>query len=120
MENRKQIVAGNWKMHKTYDEGMALVNEIISKTHEGNVQVVLGVPFIHLKGAADLTANIPYISLASQNCHEKESGAYTGEVSADMLLSVGAEYVILGHSERREHFKESNEVLSKKAEHAIS
>ena len=60
------------------------------------------------------------MKLAGQNCHDKDSGAYTGEISADMLLSVGAEYVILGHSERREHFKESNEVLSKKVEHAIA
>jgi len=120
MENRQQIAAGNWKMNKTYDEGISFVNELLEKTNEENVLIVLGVPFVHLKGIADSVANTANIKLAAQNSHEKESGAYTGEISADMLLSVGAEYVILGHSERREHYKESNEVLCKKVEHAIS
>ena len=120
MENRQQIAAGNWKMNKTYDEGISFVNELLEKTNEENVLIVLGVPFVHLKGIADSVANTANIKLAAQNSHEKESGAYTGETSAEMLLSVGAEYVILGHSERREHYKESNEVLSKKVEHAIS
>lgn len=120
MENRQQIAAGNWKMNKTYDEGISFVNELLEKTNEENVLIVLGVPFVHLKGIADSVTNTANIKLAAQNSHEKESGAYTGEISADMLLSVGAEYVILGHSERREHYKESNEVLCKKVEHAIS
>ncbi len=120
MENRQQIAAGNWKMNKTYDEGISFVNELLEKTNEENVLIVLGVPFVHLKGIADSVANTANIKLAAQNSHEKESGAYTGEISADMLLSVGAEYVILGHSERREHYKESNEVLCKKVEHSIS
>ncbi len=120
MENRQQIAAGNWKMNKTYDEGIDLVNELIEKTNEENTLAILGVPFIHLKGVADLVANVPNIKLAAQNCHEKENGAYTGEISASMILSVGAEYVILGHSERREYYKESNEVLSKKVDHVLS
>jgi triosephosphate isomerase len=120
MENRQQIAAGNWKMNKTFDEGIGLVNELIAKEKNENTLVILGTPFIHLKSVADLIANIPNMKLAGQNCHEKESGAYTGETSADMLLSVGADYVILGHSERREHYKESNEMLSKKVDHAIS
>lgn len=120
MENRQQIAAGNWKMNKTYSEGISLVEEIIEKTRDGKILVILGVPFIHLNGVADLVANVPYIKLAAQNCHEKANGAFTGETSAEMALSAGAEYVILGHSERREHYKESNEVLSKKVAHAIS
>ncbi len=120
MENRQQIAAGNWKMNKTFEEGIALVKEIIEKSNNERTLVILAVPFTHLNGIADLVAPIPNIKLAAQNCHEKESGAFTGEISANMLLSVGADYVILGHSERREHFKESNEVLAKKVEHAIS
>ncbi len=120
MENRQQIAAGNWKMNKTFEEGIAFVNELLEKTNEESAMTILGVPYIHLKGIADLISNTQNIKLAAQNCHEKESGAYTGEISADMLLSVGAEYVILGHSERREHYKESNEVLSKKVDHALS
>lgn len=120
MEKRQQIAAGNWKMNKNFDEGINLVNDLIAKERSENTLVILGTPFIHLKSIADLTADIPNIKLAGQNCHQKESGAFTGETSAEMLLSVGAEYVILGHSERREHFKESNEVLLKKVDHAIS
>ncbi len=127
MENRLQIAAGNWKMNKTYSEGIELVKELIERTKEGRAMVILGVPFIHLKGVADLIASADStggqtssIKLAAQNCHYEEKGAFTGEISVDMLLSVGTEYVILGHSERREHFKESNEILSKKVEHAIS
>lgn len=120
MENRKLIAAGNWKMNKTFEEGIALAKEIVEKTNEGKAQIILGVSFIHLKSIADMITGVPHIQLAAQNCHEKASGAYTGEISAEMLLSVGANYVIIGHSERREHYNESNEVLSKKVEHAIS
>src|SRR6478672_4189509 len=101
---RQNLVAGNWKMNLTYPEGQALVTELATL-------VVLCVPFPYLTG---IKQHLPAsgFHLGAQNCHQKESGAFTGEVSARMLASVGAEYVILGHSERRQYFREDDELLS--------
>lgn len=117
---RQAIVAGNWKMNKNYAEGRDLAKKIVELLQPGEVKVILCPPFIHLNQIGRIIDGISNLSLGGQNCHQKESGAYTGEVSAPMLRSVGAEYVILGHSERREYFKESNDLLAQKADQALS
>ncbi|WKN33162.1 triose-phosphate isomerase [Porifericola rhodea] len=113
---RKKIVAGNWKMNKNLEEGQALASEVKHMAEDelsGDVQLIMCTPFIHLSTLKGLLKGSA-IGLGAQNCSEHESGAYTGETSVDMLKSVGVEYVILGHSERREYFNESNELLAKK------
>ncbi len=116
---RKQIVAGNWKMNKIFPDGMNLINEIIEKGNNLNdVQLIVAPPFIFLSDAAKMLKNTN-IGLASQNCSNKESGAFTGEISAEMLKSTGAEYVILGHSERRAYFGETDESINEKITLAI-
>lgn len=119
---RKKIVAGNWKMNMDYEEGMSLFSEVINMVHDevtGKQLVVVCSPFIHLHSLAQLAKGYSKISMGAQNAHQAESGAYTGEVSAKMIHSTGAEYVILGHSERRQYFGESNELLAKKTDTAL-
>ncbi|MDJ1468062.1 triose-phosphate isomerase [Xanthocytophaga flava] len=114
---RQKIVAGNWKMNKTRDEALALTSEIVNMVRDevrGDVQVVVCVPFVYLTSVGKLLETQSNISLGAQNCHQKASGAFTGEISAAMLQSVGTQYVILGHSERRQYFGESNELLKDK------
>jgi len=115
---RKQIVAGNWKMNKTREEALALTSEVVNMVRDevrGNdVQVVLCVPFVYLTSAGKLIDNQSNVFLGAQNCHQKAAGAFTGEISAPMLQSVGVQYVILGHSERRQYFGENNELLRDK------
>lgn len=112
---RKNIVAGNWKMNKTFDQGVALAKEVIAQLPaEGETIVIMATPYIHLSAVGELVKGQPNVFLAAQNCHQEESGAYTGEISMDMLNSVGVDYVILGHSERREYFGESDELLAQK------
>ncbi|WPP48085.1 triose-phosphate isomerase [Catalinimonas niigatensis] len=118
---RKKIVAGNWKMNKTLEEGQSLTSEVKHMAEDelpGDVQLILCPPFIHLSALHGMLKGSP-IGLGAQNCSEQESGAYTGETSVAMLQSVGVKYVILGHSERREQFKESNELLAKKLDVAL-
>ncbi|MDR1585649.1 MAG: triose-phosphate isomerase [Prevotellaceae bacterium] len=112
---RKNIVAGNWKMNKTLQEGVALANELkeLLAAKAPNCGVIVGTPFIHLASVADLTKG-SVIKVAAQNSADKESGAYTGEISAAMVKSTGAEYVILGHSERRAYYGETYEILKEK------
>jgi triosephosphate isomerase (TIM) len=120
---RKKIVAGNWKMNKTYQEGLALVSEIDNMLKDevsGGVEVVLAPPFPYLQSISKLVQGNPLLHLAAQDCHQKESGAFTGEVSAAMLQSVGCAYVILGHSERRQYFREDNQLLEQKVKAAIN
>ncbi len=116
---RKYIVAGNWKMNKTFDEGIQLASAVNSAMPRGVAVAVLGTPYIHLKTVGDLISENSSLFLSAQNCHQEEKGAYTGEISAAMLASVGAQYVIIGHSERRAYFSESNELLAKKVDIAI-
>lgn len=119
---RKKIVAGNWKMNKTLDEGLKLASEIVNMVQDeskGGVDVVLFPPFVHLSSVQKLISGASQISLGAQNCSEHEEGAYTGDVSAAMLTSVGAKYVLVGHSERREYHQESDELLAKKVEVAL-
>ncbi|WP_374163497.1 triose-phosphate isomerase [Arcticibacter sp. MXS-1] len=119
---RKKIVAGNWKMNMDYTAGVSLFSEVINMVKDevrGEQEVVVCPPFVHLHSLSQLASQHAKISIGAQNCHQAESGAYTGEVSASMILSVGAEYVILGHSERRQYFGETNELLAKKTDIAI-
>jgi triosephosphate isomerase len=119
---RKKIVAGNWKMNMDYEEGLSLFSEVVNMVHDevsGKQHVVVCSPFIHLHSLVQLAKGNLKISVGAQNAHQAESGAYTGEISARMIHSVGAEYVILGHSERRQYFGETNELLAKKTDTAL-
>lgn len=112
---RKNIVAGNWKMNKTLQEGLDLAKGLDAalKGKKLNCDVIIGTPFIHLASVVS-AIDTKVIAVAAENCADKESGAYTGEVSAAMVKSTGAEYVILGHSERREYYHETPEILKEK------
>ena len=119
---RKNIVAGNWKMNTTVDEGVQLakeVNEAVAAAGELKCDVVIGVPFTHLTAVKDVI-DIEKVGLSAENCANKEKGAYTGEVSAAMVASTGANYVILGHSERREYYNETPEILKEKVDLALA
>ena len=115
MTMRKKIVAGNWKMNKNLQEGVALAKELNDMliTDKPNCDVVICTPFIHLASVANII-DPSVIGLGAENCADKASGAYTGEVSAEMVRSTGAEYVILGHSERRTYYHETPEILKEK------
>lgn len=112
---RKKIVAGNWKMNMNLQEGVALAKELNEAltADKPNCDVVICTPFIHLATVAPLLDE-SIIGLGAENCADKEKGAYTGEVSAEMVKSTGAQYVILGHSERREYYNETPEILKEK------
>ena len=112
---RKHIVAGNWKMNMTLQEGIALAKELNETltAEKPNCGVVICTPFIHLASIAQFL-NQDIIGLGAENCADKEKGAYTGEVSAAMVKSTGAQYVILGHSERRGYYNETPEILKEK------
>lgn len=118
---RKKVVAGNWKCNTTLQEGVELakaVNELVAQKGAEDVVIVLGTPFTHLTKVVE-TVDSNRIGVASQNCAAEPKGAYTGEVSAAMVKSTGAEYVILGHSERREYYAETSEILNKKVALAL-
>ena len=112
---RKNIVAGNWKMNKTLQEGVELAKGVEAALNERtpNCDVIIGTPFIHLATVA-ATVDTKKLGVSAENCADKASGAYTGEVSAAMVASTGAEYVILGHSERRAYYGETAEILKEK------
>jgi triosephosphate isomerase len=117
---RKQIVAGNWKMNKDYEAGRDLTKSIVDKLKPSDTLVILGTPYIHLMNTSRIIKDVSNLELAAQNCHQEESGAYTGEISADMLKSCGVGYVILGHSERRAYFGETDELIAKKVDVVLS
>jgi triosephosphate isomerase (TIM) len=120
---RKKIVAGNWKMNMDYNEGLSLFSEVINMVKDeatGHQQAVVCSPFIHLHSLSQLAKGYANVSVGAQNAHQNESGAFTGETSAKMIKSVGAEYVILGHSERRQYFGEDNVLLAKKTDTALA
>jgi triosephosphate isomerase (TIM) len=110
---RKKIVAGNWKMNKTLSEGMILINEIKETANHEECLVIVAPPFTHLATFSEILKN-SNIKLAAQNCAQWENGAFTGEISSSMIASLGAEFVIIGHSERRQFFNETNEILAEK------
>ena len=113
------MVAGNWKMNKTLQEGIELANQLKNDVKNPNCAVVIGTPFIHLATVAELLKGSP-IKVAAENCADKDKGAFTGEVSAAMVASTGAEYCILGHSERRAYYHEDYEILKNKVELALA
>lgn len=117
---RKKIVAGNWKMNLDLHEGEQLVSELKEqlKNVTPKCDVIVCTPFIHLASVAKLMDG-SVIKLGAENCSDKEKGAYTGEVSAKMVKSTGANYVILGHSERRAYYHESSEILKNKVAEAL-
>lgn len=119
---RKKIVAANWKMNLTLEEGKKLTDGVLAGLPElsENKQVIIAPPFVHLFQTQEQLKDKKYIYTGAQNCYSEASGAYTGEVSASMLKSVGVQYVIIGHSERREYFKEDNAMLAKKVDQALN
>ncbi len=118
---RQKIVAGNWKMNMTVQEGIKLAKEVNSKVDSIDLKckVILGTPFVHITEVVK-AVNADKVDVAAQNCADKESGAYTGEVSASMVQSTGAKYVILGHSERRTYYGENSEILKEKTDLALA
>ncbi len=113
------MVAGNWKMNKTLQEGIELANQLKNDVKNPKCAVVIGTPFIHLATVAELLKGSP-IKVAAENCADKDKGAFTGEVSAAMVASTGAEYCILGHSERRAYYHEDYDILKNKVELALA
>ena len=116
---RKKIVAGNWKMHKNAEETEDLLNDLIDKLpQESDTLIIVAPTFVNLSSAVE-HLQFTNIQVAAQNMHQKESGAYTGEISADMLKSIGVTNVISGHSERRAYFNETDELLAQKVTTAL-
>src|SRR6476620_6314142 len=113
---RKQIAAANWKMNLTLQQAEQLLDNVIAKAlHlQDHQQVVFAVPFPYLAVAQQKIAGKSQVFIAAQNCYSKKSGAYTGEVSVEMLQSLGISFVVIGHSERREYFNEGNQFLAEK------
>ncbi|MBR1634159.1 MAG: triose-phosphate isomerase [Lachnospiraceae bacterium] len=115
---RRQIIAGNWKMNKTPSEAVALAKELIPLVKNDDVDVVFCVPAIDIVPVVEAVKDTN-IGVGAENLYIEDSGAYTGEISADMIKDAGAKYVIIGHSERREYFNESDEFLNKKVKKAL-
>ena len=118
-ELRKAVIAGNWKMNKTRPEAKALIEELIPRAAEASCEVVICVPFTNLETAVSLTEGTN-IKVGAENVHFEKSGAFTGEISADMLTELGVEYVIIGHSERRQYFGETDETVNKRTKAALA
>ena len=118
---RKQIVAGNWKMNNNIQESNKLATELVSKVKDlalNNTRVIVAPTFVNLSEVINVTKESS-VEVAAQNMHQAKSGAYTGEISAEMLTSLGLKTVILGHSERREYFGETDAILAKKVDAAL-
>ena len=115
---RKAVIAGNWKMNKTRPEAKELIEAIKPLAVGADCEVVVCVPFTNLETAVEATKGTN-IHVGAQNCHFEKSGAFTGEISADMLTELGVEYVVLGHSERRQYFGETDETVNKRLKAAL-
>ena len=115
---RKNIVAGNWKMHKTQKESVALLEEISAKKSTLNAEIIVAPTFVNLTKAVEVTQG-KGIAVAAQNMHQAEGGAFTGEIAAAMLTDIGVHTVILGHSERRAYFHETDALLASKVDTAL-
>ncbi|MBN2349830.1 MAG: triose-phosphate isomerase [Bacteroidales bacterium] len=115
---RKKIVAGNWKMNKNLQDGIELAKQVNQQVLGNNVTVILCTPFIHLSEVSKVISK-DSLFLGAENCASEASGAYTGEVSAEMIKSTGATHVIIGHSERRAYYNEDNKTLNKKVKLAL-
>ncbi|MGN0454975.1 MAG: triose-phosphate isomerase [Ruminococcus sp.] len=116
---RKAIIAGNWKMNKTPAEAKVLLEQVAPLVKDADCQVIACVPFVDLQTALEATKGTN-VKIGAENCHWEESGAYTGEISAKMLTSMGVEYVVLGHSERRQYFGETDETVNKRTKAALA
>ena len=116
---RKMIIAGNWKMNKTPSEAKALLEEIIPLVDKAECEVVACVPYVDLAAAIEATKDTN-IKIGAENCHWAESGAFTGEISPGMLKEIGVEYVVIGHSERRQYFGETDETVNKRTKAALA
>jgi len=119
---RNKIVAGNWKMNLGFQDGISLFSEIVNMVRDeirGDQQVIVCSPFIHLYHIAQQSNEVSNVFVGAQNIHQKDSGAYTGEISASQVKSTGASYVILGHSERRAYFGEDEKLLEIKLDQAL-
>lgn len=116
---RQAIIAGNWKMNKNRPEAKALIEGLIPYAQEAECGVVICVPYTNLETAIALTQGTN-IKVGAENCHFEKSGAFTGEISADMLTEMGVEYVIIGHSERRQYFGETNTTVNKRTKAALA
>ena len=116
---RKKIIAGNWKMNKTPAEAEKIIKEMVPLVKDATCGVVLCVPYVDIETAIRATNNTN-IDVGAENCHWEESGAYTGEISAQMLTSIGVEYVIIGHSERRTYFGETDVTVNKRVRAALN
>jgi triosephosphate isomerase (TIM) len=117
---RKKIVAGNWKMNLDFAKAMALADAVADGLSETpSCEVLLAPPFVYLHDVLERIGHRSFISVAAQNCASQESGAFTGEVAASMLSSIGVEFVLIGHSERRQLFHETDEQLANKVKQAI-
>lgn len=115
---RKPIIAGNWKMNKTISEAIDFINNVKDKVQNDKVEAVICAPFLALKDLKEATKGTN-IKIGAQNMHFEESGAFTGEVSPVMLKEIGIDYVVIGHSERREYFNETDETVNKKVLKAL-
>ncbi len=115
---RQAIIAGNWKMNKTRPEAKALIGELIPLVKDAGCGVVICVPFTNLETALDATKGTN-IKVGAENCHWAKSGAFTGEISADMLVEMGVEYVVIGHSERRQYFGETDATVNQRVRAAL-
>ncbi|MBO3445374.1 triose-phosphate isomerase [Clostridium sp. CCUG 7971] len=115
---RKPIIAGNWKMNKTIAEAVEFVNEVKDKVNNDKVEAVICAPFLALKDLKEATKG-SNIKIGAQNMHFEESGAFTGEVAPAMLKEIGIDYVVIGHSERRQYFNETDETVNKKVLKAL-
>ncbi|MBR5979655.1 MAG: triose-phosphate isomerase [Oscillospiraceae bacterium] len=116
---RNAVIAGNWKMNKTASEARELIDGLLPLVKDAGCTVIIGVPFTDIHVAVEMTKGTN-VHVAAQNCHFEASGAFTGEVSAPMLKEEGVEYVILGHSERRQYFAETDETVNKRARAALA
>ncbi len=116
---RAAVLAGNWKMNKTAKEAATLIDELIPAVKDANCEVIICVPFTDIGVAVEKCAGTN-IKVGAQNCHFKESGAYTGEISADMLVEAGVTHVIIGHSERRQYFGETDETVNLRSKAALA
>jgi triosephosphate isomerase len=115
---RKQIAAANWKMNLTYQQAESLVDGLLALPHQlaAHQEVIFAVPFPYLTMVAQKLIGKQNVYVAAQNCYTKKNGAFTGETSVEILTSIGVKHIIIGHSERREYFNESNEMLAQKVD----
>lgn len=117
---RRKIVAGNWKMNLNYEEGLSVFSETVNMVQDEinqDVLTIVAAPYIHLSALVKLAER--RVQIAAQNCHQQDAGAFTGEISATQLQSIGVSHVIIGHSERRQYFGESDELIAKKVDAAL-